>query len=232
MSGERPPGAAGTPATTSMSPPRPTAGGRPSSPAAERNRAPILEVLRRVLPREAEVLEIASGTGQHAAHFAAAEPGWRWQPTDADPRALEGIDAWRDGLDNVLPVLALDVLAVPWPVPAGAFDAVFCANMIHIAPWAACGALMRGAARLLRPDGVLLTYGPYFVDGETPAPGNLAFDADLRARNPAWGVRRLSSVTAEAAAAGLWLRERVAMPANNLVLVFGRGTDDGARPRG
>ena len=195
---------------------------RASSPAADRNKAPILEVLRRVLPPRAAVLEIAAGTGQHAAHFAAAMPGWRWQPTDGDPRALASIDAWCAGLDNVLPALALDVLAAHWPVPEAAFDAVYCANMIHISPWASCAALMRGAARHLRPGGLLVTYGPYLVDGEPVAPGNLAFDADLRARDPAWGLRRLADVAGEAAATGLRLRERVAMPANNLTLVFAR----------
>lgn len=195
---------------------------RARSPAADRNKAPILEVLRRVLPARATVLEIAAGTGQHAAYFAAAMPGWQWQPTDGDPRALASIDAWCAGLGNVLPALALDVTAPQWPLPSAAFDAVYCANMIHISPWAACGALMRGAARHLAPGGLLVTYGAYLVDGEPPTPGNLAFDADLRSRNPAWGVRRLVAVAEEAAAAGLRLRERVPMPADNLTLVFGR----------
>ena len=191
-----------------------------SSPAADRNKAPILEVLQRVLPPDAAVLEIASGTGQHAAHFAAAEPGWRWQPSDADPGAAASIDAWCGSLDNVAPALALDVLASDWPVPQASLDAIFCANMLHISPWASCGALMRGAARHLAPGGVLVTYGPYLVDGEPTAPGNLAFDADLRSRNPAWGLRLLADVIAQANAAGLGFEERVQMPANNLVLVF------------
>lgn len=191
-----------------------------SSPAADRNKGPILEVLQRVLPADAAVLEIASGTGQHAAHFAAAEPGWRWQPSDADPGAAASIDAWCGSLDNVAPALALDVLASDWPVPHGSLDAIFCANMLHISPWASCGALMRGAARHLAPGGVLVTYGPYLVDGEPTAPGNIAFDADLRARDPAWGLRLLSDVIAQANAAGLAFEERVQMPANNLVLVF------------
>ncbi|HWS73843.1 MAG TPA: DUF938 domain-containing protein [Quisquiliibacterium sp.] len=195
---------------------------RLSSPAADRNKAPILDVLRRLLPPRASVLEIASGTGQHAAYFAAAEPGWRWQPTDGDPQALASIDAWCDGLANVLPALALDVLAPDWPVPAGSLDAIFCANMLHISPWATCGALMRGAARHLAAGGVLVTYGPYLVDDEPTAPSNLAFDADLRSRDPAWGLRTLAAVSAEAAAAGLAPPARLAMPANNLVLVFER----------
>jgi hypothetical protein len=146
--------------------------------------------------------------------------GWRWQPSDADPGAAAAIDAWCGSLANVAPALALDVLQPDWPVAHGSLDAVFCANMLHISPWASCSALMRGAARHLAPGGVLVTYGPYLVDGEPTAPGNLAFDADLRSRNPAWGLRLLSDVIAQAAAAGLVFEERVRMPANNLVLVF------------
>jgi hypothetical protein len=204
------------------------------SPAAERNRQPLLEVLRRVLPPAGRALEIASGTGQHVAWFARHLPGWTWQPTDADERTLPSIAAWCFGDDppgetpddapalvNVEPPRRLDVLAPAWDVEGG-FDAIVCANMLHIAPWACCGALMRGAARHLARNGLLLTYGPYLVDGEPTAPSNLAFDADLRARDSAWGVRRLDDVAAEAARAGLRLRERVAMPANNFTLVFER----------
>jgi hypothetical protein len=196
---------------------------RQQSPAAARNRQPILDVLRRMLPAEASVLEIASGTGEHAAWFGAAMPRWNWQPTDVDAAALPSIDAWRagDGLDNVLPARQLDVMAAHWPVPDG-FDAVFCANMLHIAPWAACAALMRGAASRMAPAGRLVTYGPYLQEGVTTAPGNAAFDASLRARNPAWGIRRLEDVEREAEGAGLRRIETVAMPANNLMLVFAR----------
>jgi hypothetical protein len=195
---------------------------RRHSPAAERNREPLLAELRRLLPAQGRALEIASGTGQHAAHFAAGLPGWQWQPTDPEPSALASIAAWCEGLPNVPPPLRLDVTAPDWAsVPSGV-DAIFCANMIHIAPWAACAGLMQGAARHLGPQGLLLTYGPYLVDGEPAAPSNLAFDADLRARNPAWGLRRLAEVEREAAAAGLALHERVAMPANNLLLVWRR----------
>lgn len=196
---------------------------RQTSPAAERNKAPILAALQRVLPERGAALEIAAGTGQHAAHFAAHLPGWTWQPTDPDAAALSSIAAWRAQADapGLLAPRQLDVLAEPWPV-AGPVDAVYCANMIHIAPWACCGALMRGAARLLSPCGQLITYGPYFVEGEDAAPGNVAFDADLRQRHPAWGVRRLGDVVDAARDAGLTLHERVAMPANNLVLVFRR----------
>lgn len=193
------------------------------SPAAERNGPPILAVLQRLLPPRGTLLEIASGTGQHAAHLSGGLPGWQWQPTDADDASLASIRAWCGGLPRVRPPLRLDVTALPWPdeLPRPV-DAVFCANMIHIAPWACTGALMRGAADRLAPHGLLLTYGPYLEDDVPTAPGNLAFDADLRARDPRWGVRRLADVAAEAAAAGLALRERVPMPANNLLLAWGR----------
>jgi SAM-dependent methyltransferase len=195
------------------------------SPAAERNKAPILAVLERVLPARAAVLEIASGTGQHAAHFAAAQPGWDWQPSDVDARSLAAIAAHASGVANVRPALPLDVLAVPWPAAIGRFDAVYCANLIHIAPWATCGALMHGAARHLIEGGVLLLYGPYLVDGEATAPSNLAFDLDLRRRDASWGLRRLAAVVDEAARAGLAFEERIGMPANNFMLVFRRGAE-------
>lgn len=198
----------------------------PHSPAAERNRQPILEVLRRVLPAQGSALEIASGTGQHAAWFAAALPGWRWQPTEADAAMLPAIAGWTAGLPNVAPPVVLDVTAAQWPTPAQPFaqrfDAIFCANLLHIAPWPVCAALMQGAARHLAPGGVLVTYGPYFEDGVPAAPSNTAFDESLRARDPRWGIRWLEDVAAQARAAGLLLRERHAMPANNLLLVFGR----------
>jgi len=196
----------------------------PHSPAAERNKEPILAVLRRVLGPRGTALEIASGTGQHAAAFAAAFPDWSWRPTEAEPAMLAAIAARTAGLANVPAPVLLDVMAPEWPSPAAPFfdpfDAVFCANMLHIAPWQACGGLMRGAARALVPGGLLVTYGPYLEDGVATAPGNLAFDQSLRERNPAWGVRRLEDVAAEASRAGLALRERHAMPANNLLLVF------------
>ena len=195
---------------------------RSHSPAAERNRAPILAELQRLLPAQGLALEIASGTGQHAAYFAAGLPGWRWLPTDGDARALASIAAWCAGLANVLPAELLDVGAATWQAAPAQADAIYCANLLHIAPWAACAALMQGAARHLAPRGLLLLYGPYLVDGEPTAPGNTAFDADLRGRNPAWGLRRLSDVLQQAQAAGLHLRERVAMPANNLLLVLER----------
>lgn len=197
--------------------------GKLQSAAAERNRSPLLAELRRLLPAHGVALEIASGTGQHAAHFAAALPGWQWQPSDLDPVARASIDAWCDGIANVRPALELDVMEPAWPGVPASLDAIFCANLLHIAPWPTCAALMQGAARHLAPSGLLLLYGPYVVDGEPTAPSNLAFDADLRARNPAWGLRRLAEVMEQAEAAGFALRERVAMPANNLLLVLARG---------
>jgi len=197
----------------------------PHSPAAERNKEPILAVLRRVLPPHGSALEIASGTGQHAAAFAAALPDWSWQPTETEPAMLAAIAARTAGLGNVRAPALLDVMAPDWPAPPGApfaerFDLVFCANMLHIAPWEACGGLMRGAARQLVPGGLLVTYGPY-LEGDVPtAASNVAFDQSLRERDPAWGIRRRENVEAEAGRAGLALRERHAMPANNLLLVF------------
>jgi len=192
------------------------------SPAADRNKAPILEVLTRVLPGPAAVLEIASGSGQHAEHFAAARPDWDWQPTEADATALASIASRTSALANVRPPLMLDVLAPRWSDSLGHFDGLYCANMLHISEWQTCAALMRGAARHLGPGGALVLYGPYLVDGEPTAPGNVAFDADLRRRNPGWGVRRLADVSVEAERASLTLERRVDMPANNLMLVFRR----------
>lgn len=197
------------------------------SPAADRNKAPILEQLRRLLPASGLALEVASGSGQHVAHFAAALAGWRWQPTDGDARSPASIEAWCDGLPNVRPALRLDVfddasvaaLAVALREPV---DALYCANMLHISPWATCAALMQLAARHLAPQGLLVLYGPYLEADVPTSPGNLAFDADLRARDPAWGIRPLADVLAQAASVGLHLRERVAMPANNLLLVLAR----------
>jgi hypothetical protein len=201
----------------------PTDAARRHSPAAQRNRQPILDVLRRVLPARGTALEIASGTGQHATFFAAGLPAWTWQPTDVDADALASIEAWRSdaGLANLCAPWRLDVATLPWPGVASV-DAIYCANLLHIAPWSACAALMSGAARHLGADGMLVIYGPFFVDGETPAPGNLAFDADLRARDPHWGVRRLSDVAAVARDHGFALAESIAMPANNRTLVFRR----------
>ena len=193
------------------------------SPAAERNKAPILQALLALLPAQGRMLELAAGSGQHAQHFISHLPGWSWLPSDPDPAAQASINALRlQGANpGLLPALQLDVLAPDWPLTQSV-DAIYCANMLHIAPWACCAALMLGAARWLAPQGQLITYGPYLVDGEAIAPGNLAFDADLRARNAEWGLRWLHEVQAQALAAGLQLRHDQAMPANNRLLVFGR----------
>ena len=200
----------------------------PISSAADRNKQPILDVLRQVLPERGTALEIASGTGQHVAWFAAGLPDWHWQPTDAAVTALPAIAAAvaQAGLLNVRAPLRLDVLSPRWPGQGPPFfrpfDAIYCANMLHIAPWATCGALMQGAARHLAAEGVLLTYGPYFEEDVATAPGNLAFHQSLRLRNAAWGIRRLNDVAQEAALAGLRLAARHEMPANNLLLVWER----------
>ena len=197
---------------------------RRHAPAAERNREPILAVLRRVLPSRGVVLEIASGTGQHVAHFAQALRDLTFQPTDRTDQDFASIRAWcaDANLTNVRAPIALDVTADPWPETVGTVDAIFNANMIHIAPWEACLGLMRGAGAHLAPGGVLVTYGPYKLGGVHTAPTNEAFDLDLRARDARWGVRDLDDVARVAAEHGLVLEERVAMPANNLTVVFRR----------
>ena len=192
----------------------------PYSAPAERNGAAILAELRSLLPATARVLEIASGTGQHAQRFATACPGWDWQPSDFNPKSLATVDARCADAANVRPCLALDVLAPRWPAAVGVHDAVYCANMLHISPWATCAGLMQGAARCLKPNGLLLVYGPFIVDGQTVAPGNVAFDADLRQRNSAWGLRSVTAVDAQARQAGLILERRFDMPTNNLLLAW------------
>ena len=197
--------------------------GRLVSPAAERNRGPILEVLARVLPPAGLVLEIASGTGQHVVHFAAALTGLAWQPSDPDADCRRSIRAWLSAakLANVREPIALDVRTAPWSISAP--DAIVCLNMIHIAPWSATASLFAGAATTLKAGGLLVLYGPYFVPGEAPAPGNLAFDRALRARDPEWGVRNLRDVSSIATESGFDRVETVAMPANNLSVVFRKG---------
>ena len=198
--------------------------GRWFTPTAERNKQPLLDLLSRVLPAQGLVLEIASGTGQHAVHFAAALSGLRWQPSDPDPELRRSIDARRAeaGLPNLLPPVELDVLSATWPVARA--EAVLCINMVHVAPWAATGALMRGARRVLAPGGVLVLYGPYRRGGGHTAPSNAEFDRALRAENPEWGVRDAEAVLDEAGREGLALREIVEMPANNLVIVLARSS--------
>jgi hypothetical protein len=190
------------------------------APATGRNREPIREVLARELPAAGLVLEIASGTGEHAVHFASAFPNLTWQPSDPDATARSSITAWRDeaGLENLAAPLALDVSA-PWPIDHA--DAIVCINMIHISPWEATLALFAGAAHLLAPDALLYTYGPYRFDGVT-ASSNEDFDRSLRARDPRWGVRDLRDLTSAAGEHGLILRGAVAMPANNHSLLFRR----------
>ncbi|CAH2798230.1 MAG: SAM-dependent methyltransferase [uncultured Paraburkholderia sp.] len=200
---------------------------RQRSPSAERNREPILAVLRAVLPATGRVLEIASGTGQHAICFAGALPGLDWQPSDADEAARESIAAWiaHDAPPNVRAPLALDVHEADWGV--GTLDAVVCINMIHIAPWSAAESLVGGASRHLRDGGVLYLYGPFRRGGAHTAPSNAAFDDQLRSRDPAWGVRDMEEVVALAASAGFVSDEPVAMPANNFSLVFRKRTQTG-----
>jgi SAM-dependent methyltransferase len=199
---------------------------RREAPAAARNRQPILDVLRQHLPAEGLVLEIASGTGEHTAHFASALPGLDFQPSDPDEDARASIDDWARtlGLANVRPALALDAAASDWPPlsPVDRADAIVCINMIHISPWAASVGLVAGAARRLSADGVLFLYGPYHRNGRPTSPGNDAFDRDLRRRNPAWGVRHLEEVAALAGTQGFAEPAVIEMPANNLSLVFRR----------
>jgi len=193
---------------------------RQHSPSAERNRAPILAVLRDALPASGRVLEIASGTGEHAVWFAGALPALDWQPSDADADARASIAAWtaHAGLPNLRAPRALDVHQPDWGVDT--LDAVVCINMIHISPWSAAQALFDGVGRRLADGGVLYLYGPYRRDGAHTAPSNEAFDQWLKSRNPAWGVRDLEAVAALGGAAGLACETVVAMPANNFSLVF------------
>ncbi|MFL2546453.1 MAG: DUF938 domain-containing protein [Candidatus Rariloculaceae bacterium] len=194
----------------------------PFSAPADRNKVPILDVLRRVLPEAGLVLEIASGTGQHVLHFAEALPGLRWQPTDADPdiqNYLPGVVA-SSGLANIEAPLHLDVTKVPWPVASA--NAVVCVNMIHISPWEATLALLDGASALLRSGEVLYLYGPYRREDRHTAPSNEAFDESLRSRNPAWGIRDMERVASIAGDVGFSLAEVVPMPANNFSVVFNK----------
>ena len=206
-----------------MDPIAATPGGALASPAAARNREPILRVLKAYLPARGRVLEIAAGSGEHAATFARALPELEWTSSDPSAEARASIAAWAGaaGLPNLRPPLALDVLdEATWA--EGPFAAVVCINMIHISPWAATEGLMRLAERVLPVGGLLATYGPY-REAEVPlAPSNAAFDESLKARDPAWGLRDRDDVAAAAKAEGLALTRRVEMPANNLMLLFRR----------
>jgi SAM-dependent methyltransferase len=192
------------------------------APAAARNRQPILEVLRPRLPADGLVLEVASGSGEHVVHLAAALRHLVFQPTDPSPAARDSIDGWAgaSGLANVRPAVALDAAAPEWPVTRAV--AVLCSNMIHIAPWAAAAGLVAGAARVLPVRGLFYLYGPFRVAGRHTAPSNDAFDRDLRERNAEWGVRDLEAVTALATTHGFAAPEVIDMPANNLSLAFRR----------
>jgi Protein of unknown function (DUF938) len=196
------------------------ADGRIVSPSAERNKRPIAEILRRVLPAQGEVLEVSSGTGQHVLHFAQALPHIRWRPTERDPGALKSIASWlgQPPPPNVNAPLRLDVHDESWPVRDVA--GVVCINMIHIAPPSAAEALMRGAGKVIASGGIMFLYGPYRRQGQHTSPSNKAFDVQLRARNPEWGVRNLENVARLASAMGLELEQVHDMPANNLAVVF------------
>jgi hypothetical protein len=191
-------------------------------PAPERNKGPILDVLRRALPPSGLLVELASGSGQHAAHFARHLPAWTWQPSEIDEDCLASIRAWarEAALPNLREPLRIDVDAEDWGVDE--VEALFSANLVHIAPWTCGVALLRGAGRHLVAGGHLVLYGPFRIDGAHTAPSNAAFDTDLRARDPRWGVRDLGEVETEARRAGLALSLRVPMPADNQTLVFRR----------
>jgi SAM-dependent methyltransferase len=195
---------------------------RRSAPHVARNAAPIVEVLRGVLPARGKVLEIASGSGEHALHFARTFPSLTWQPSDPDPVARASIEAWRReaGVDNLLPPVTIDAAADAWPV--GSADAVLCINMVHISPWKATQELLRNTARLLTDGAPLYLYGPYRRGDIETAPSNEEFDRSLKARDPRWGLRLLEDVVAEARGHGFALEKVVEMPANNLSLVFRR----------
>ncbi len=192
-----------------------------TSPSTARNRQPILDVLRPRLPERGRVLEVASGAGEHAVFLSTALPGLVWRPSDPDPEALVSIAAWRNqtGLPNLEAPIRLDAADLQtWPT--GPFEAVVCINMIHISPWASTLGLMAGAGRVLASRGRLFLYSPYVEADVDTAPSNLAFDESLKSRNPAWGLRDLAQVKAAAAAEGLAFIERIAMPANNLLVAF------------
>ncbi|SEQ49468.1 DUF938 domain-containing protein [Sphingobium sp. YR768] len=201
----------------------PAVAGKRYAPATQRNRDAIADVLREVLPSSGLILEVASGSGEHAVHFAAAFPKLDWQPTDPDPAALASIAAWRAeaNLPNLRPPIQLDASA-GWPIAQA--DAILCINMIHISPWEATLGLLKGAGAALPPGGLLYLYGPYTSDGVETAPSNLAFDASLKSRDPHWGLRAVEDVIAAAKAEGLAFEKRIEMPANNLSLLFRRRT--------
>ncbi|MCW2391771.1 hypothetical protein M2336_000155 [Sphingobium sp. B1D7B] len=206
----------------------PARGGKRHAPATVRNRDAIAQLLAQTLPATGLVLEIASGSGEHAVHFARCFPALRWLPSDPDPVARASITAWADevALPNLAPPLQIDA-ADPEAWPIGEADAILCINMVHISPWAATLGLLHGAAMLLPEGAPLFLYGPYFRREVETAPSNLAFDESLRARDPAWGLRWVHDVEAAAASEGFELKRVVEMPANNLSLIFRRGPHPG-----
>ena len=192
------------------------------APAAVRNREPIADILAEELPQQGLVLEVASGTGEHAVFFADRFPALNWQPSDPDPTALGSIAAWREeaGLPNLLPPVELDAALPAWPVATA--DALLCINMVHISSWRATAGLFAGSARILPVGSPLVLYGPYIEAEVETAPSNLAFDESLRIRNPEWGIRNLTDVDRLAAQHGFIRARRTSMPANNLTLVYRR----------
>jgi SAM-dependent methyltransferase len=190
------------------------------APATLRNRDYIVDVLRPILPESGTILEVASGTGEHIVHFASAFPHLRWQPSDYDAAGLASISAWatETGLPNIAEPVQIDAASSDWAVTRA--DAILCINMVHIAPWSAAEGLFAGAGRLLPDDGMLYLYGPFRENGVETAESNLAFDRSLQERNPQWGLRYLNHMVALGTANGLDLAGRIAMPANNLSLVF------------
>jgi len=203
-----------------------SADARLSAPSSARNKGPLLEVLQDELSSVARVLEIASGTGEHAVHFCTALAHLSWQPSDVASDALRSIEAWRSvtGLKNIAAPLDLDVTAANWwGAVDGPVDFILCCNMIHISPWATTPGLMRGAAALLADGGKLALYGPFSRDGMHTAPSNEEFDRSLKSRDPDWGVRDIMDVCREAASAGLDIVGEIEMPANNLLLLFEKG---------
>lgn len=194
---------------------------RKYAPATLRNRAAIAGVLHDALPAAGLILEVASGSGEHAAHFSRIFPGLVWQPSDPEVQARQSVAAWCAGLANVRPALDLDAAAPVWPIERA--DAMLCINMLHISPWEATLGLAAGAERVLPPGAPLIVYGPFLRAGVPVAPSNAAFDESLRARDPAWGLRSVEAVVEAAAGHRLALERIIDMPANNLTLVFRRG---------
>mmetsp|Transcript_125375 Transcript_125375/g.244156 ORF Transcript_125375/g.244156 Transcript_125375/m.244156 type:complete len:216 (+) Transcript_125375:46-693(+) len=197
------------------------------APAADRNKQPILEALQKLIPKSARVLEIGAGTGQHAAHFAQAEPSWTWIPSEPDPQSLESIEAYTSGLNNVLQPVDIDVAAADWPGTAAAcaggeqVDVIYSANVVHIAPWEVCQGLIRGAGELVKPGGCVIFYGPFYISGQSF--GNTAeFDQTLRSRNPTWGIRDVDDMVNFAKPFGFTLEECVNMPKDNFCVVLRR----------